>query len=266
MVKRCSELTAQQACSHLLLLLVWVPMAVQGAGTWNSGGLSPQTPLEDGKASWPHRAQPTQGWGPLFLPRQGLQKAGDLGSPGCLCSAGGWMFALARPERSASKQEPQGAWVTMKTELSCWSTVTQWPRTVPREPGWLSLWSGVLALRSLLPGLQTTMAPRSRALALGWGEGRSWPGSCLLWAHLSQPGPRPLVCTSTPHPSHPTGLGLGAGAGHGAHRAVASAVLSRPGCCRGRCWDGVGVNRPDGPQGAPSSLHLPACRSSELCF
>lgn len=113
------------------------------------------------------------------------------------------MFELARPEGICQQTGTEGAWVTMRIELSCWSPVTQWPQTVPRKPGWLSLWSGVLALRSLLPGLQTTMAPRSRALALRWGEGRSWPGSCLLWAHLSQPGPRPPVCTSTPHPPTP---------------------------------------------------------------
>lgn len=67
-------------------------------GAMNRSGLSPETPLEEGEASWPHRAQPMPGWGPVLLPRWGLQKAGDLGSPGCLCSAGGWMFELARPE------------------------------------------------------------------------------------------------------------------------------------------------------------------------
>lgn len=49
-------------------------------GAMSRSGLSPQTPLEEGEASWPHRAQPTQGWGRVFA-QVGASEGGGLGEP-----------------------------------------------------------------------------------------------------------------------------------------------------------------------------------------
>lgn len=57
-----SEMAVQQASSRLLLPRVWVTCGCAGGGnvefwgTISRSGLSPLTPLEEGKASWPRRA------------------------------------------------------------------------------------------------------------------------------------------------------------------------------------------------------------------